>query len=152
MQSSSSENARRSGRAAAALIVGLAGLVAIGAGYIEFAFSSDPLGPRAFPYVLSAALAVFGLWYFFHPGEAETWPTRATLLQSLMLVAVVAIAVMAMPTVGFVISASVICAVVAWQFGATPLYAAVSGLVQGGFWFAIFKYALGTYLPVGALF
>lgn len=143
--------ARRSGRIAAAFVLLLAALVALGASGIEYAFSSDPLGPRAFPYVLAGVLALCGLWYWMRPGEAEDWPHAGTLMQSALLIAVVATSVVAMPYLGFVVSASVICAFVAWQFGATPFYAILSGLAQGAFWFAIFKYALGTYLPFGSL-
>lgn len=152
MDTGSNTASRRSGRIAAVAILALAVLLLLGSGRIEYAFSSDPLGPRAFPYLLGATLAILAVWYWLRPGEAESWPATGTLAQSALLIAVVAAAVVLMPSAGFVLSASVIAAFVSWQFGATPAYAAVSGIGQGIFWFAIFKYALGTYLPSGTLF
>jgi putative tricarboxylic transport membrane protein len=143
--------ATRSGRAAAVILLAGAALLGFGASQIEFAFSSDPLGPRAFPYILAIALGVFSLWYLIAPGAAERWPSAATLLSSVALIAVTAGAMIAMPAIGFVPAAALMCAVAGYLFGAGPGMAIVIGVAQAAFWFVIFKYALGTYLPLGTL-
>jgi putative tricarboxylic transport membrane protein len=130
-------------------VIALAVVLAIGTSQIEYAFSSDPVGPKGFPYILAAALAICGVWYFLQPGFAETWPDGATLRATLALIAVTAIAISLMDQIGFLIAAFVVCAFAAFSFGAPPLAAVFSGAVQAAFWFVLFKYALGTYLPSG---
>lgn len=140
-----------SGRITALALIALAIVVGIGASQIEYAFSSDPLGPRAFPYLLAAVLGLCGAWYLISPGEADPWPGAETLLRSAALIIVCAVAIAAMNLVGFIASAAVICGVAAWMFGAAPVPAAGIGIAQALFWYVLFKLALGTYLPAGTL-
>jgi putative tricarboxylic transport membrane protein len=136
---------------AAAVIIVLAATVAVTTSQIEFAFSSDPLGPRAFPYLLAAALGALGVWYLLVPGEAETWASLRTLGSALALLGVTAAAVAVMPRIGFVPSASLMCGVCAYLFGARPIVAVLIGVAQATFWYVLFKIGLGTYLPAGSL-
>lgn len=151
MSEGSSSTSPLSGRITALALIALAALVGFGASQIEYAFSSDPLGPRAFPYLLSAVLGLCGIWYLLSPGDAEPWPGAATLLRSAALIVVCAAAIAVMNQVGFIVSAAVMCGVAAWMFGAAPVAASAIGLAQALFWYALFKLALGTYLPAGTL-
>jgi hypothetical protein len=56
-----------------------------------------------------------------------------------------------MNDIGFIASATAMCAMGAWLFGARPASAVAIGLVQAVFWYGLFKYGLGTYLPSGTL-
>lgn len=140
-----------SGRVAAAILLTFAAVLAVAASRIEYAFASDPLGPRAFPYLLSAALAICAVWYFLRPGSADPWPQSQTMRSAVSLIAVTAVAVGVMDHIGFLPVAFIVCAWAAYLFGAKPGGALVIGAVQAAFWFALFKYALGTYLPAGTL-
>lgn len=140
-----------SGRVAAAILLTFAAVLAVAAGRIEYAFSSDPLGPQAFPYLLAAALAICGVWYFLRPGAADPWPQSQTLRSAFSLIAVTAVAIGVMDHIGFLPVAFIVCAWAAYLFGASTTGALVIGAIQAAFWFALFKYALGTYLPAGAL-
>ena len=140
-----------SGRVAAAILLLFATILAIATSQIEYAFSSDPLGPKAFPFLLAAALAICAAWYFWNPGDADPWPRSRTLLSAFGLIAVTAAAVAAMDHIGFLPVAFVVCAWAAYLFGASPVVALLIGAVQAAFWFGLFKYALGTYLPAGTL-
>lgn len=151
MSGGSSSTSPLSGRITALVLIALAAIVGIGASQIEYAFSSDPLGPRAFPYLLAAILGLCGIWYLISPGEADPWPGAETLARSAALIIVCAVAIAAMNHVGFVVSASVICGVAASMFGAAPAMAGVIGVAQALFWYGLFKFALGTYLPAGTL-
>jgi putative tricarboxylic transport membrane protein len=144
------EHDARSGRIAAAILIAFAAILAIATSQIEYAFSSDPLGPQAFPYILAAALALCGLWYFLNPGTSSPWPEMAVLRSALVLIAVTAISVGLMDKIGFLPAAFLMSACAAYLFGAAPLMAIAIGLAQAVFWFALFKYALGTYLPAGS--
>lgn len=145
------EAARRSGRVAALILIGCAVVVAIATAHIEFTFSSDPIGPRAFPYVLALTLGVCGIWYFLQPGDAEPWPDRATLVRAFSLIGVTCVATAAMNIIGFIPAATIMCGAAAYLFGAGPISAAVIGAAQALLWFALFKFAFGTYLPTGTL-
>jgi putative tricarboxylic transport membrane protein len=145
------DQGQRSGRIAAIVVILFGVLLAAGASQIEYAFSSDPLGPRAFPYLLAGAFVLFGVWYLLRPGSSEPWPDAGTLVRSVMLIGVTTAAILVMPAIGFVASAAIICGVTASLFGATPFAAVGIGLGNGVFWFVIFKYGLGTYLPLGSL-
>jgi putative tricarboxylic transport membrane protein len=140
----------RSGRVAAAILLAFSAILAVSASQIEYAFSSDPLGPRAFPYLLAAALAICGIWYFLAPGEAEPWPRSDVLRNAIILIAVTTGSVALMDQIGFLPAAFIMCACAAYLFGATPLAAVGVGAAQAVFWFLLFKYALGTYLPSGS--
>jgi putative tricarboxylic transport membrane protein len=140
----------RSSRIAAAILLAFSVILAISASQIEYAFSSDPLGPRAFPYLLAAALAICGIWYFLSPGEAEPWPRSDVMLRAVILIAVTTASVALMDHIGFLPAAFIMCACAAYLFGAAPLAAIGIGAAQAGFWFILFKYALGTYLPSGS--
>lgn len=140
----------RSGRIAATILLAFVLVLAISTSQIEYAFSSDPLGPRAFPYLLAAALVICGIWYFLAPGEAEPWPRSDVRRSAIILIAVTTGSVALMDHIGFLPAAFIMCACAAYLFGAAPLAAVGIGAAQAVFWFALFKYALGTYLPSGS--
>lgn len=141
----------RSGRVTAAILLVFAMVLAIATGRIEYAFSSDPLGPQAFPYILSVALAICSVWYFLRPGTAEPWPQSQMLLSAFILIAVTATAIGLMDHIGFFPAALLMCSCAAYLFGASVPAAIGIGIIQAAFWFALFKYGLGTYLPSGTL-
>lgn len=155
MSDSSHEDGHRqdglSGRVSAAVLLVFAAVLAIATGQIEYAFSSDPLGPQAFPYILSASLAVCGTWYFLRPGSADPWPGSELLRSAVGLIAVTAIAIGLMDYIGFLATAFIVCGWAAYLFGASAISAIAIGAVQSAFWFLLFKYGLGTYLPAGSL-
>lgn len=142
----------RSGRVTAAILLAFAAVLAIATSQIEYAFSSDPLGPKAFPFLLSTALAASGLWYYLRPGAADPWPQAEVLRSALSLIAVTAMAVGLMDFIGFLPSAFLVSGWAAYLFGAAAAGAVGIGAIQAVFWFVLFKYGLGTYLPSGSLF
>ncbi len=144
-------HAARSGRVAAAIVLAFAIVLAVAASQIEYAFSSDPLGPQAFPYLLAASLAICAVWYFLRPGAADPWPQPQMLLSAIILIGVTATAIGLMDYVGFLPATFVICTCAAYLFGASPGGAIGVGAIQSLFWYALFKYGLGTYLPAGTL-
>lgn len=139
----------RSGRIAAAIMLGFAIAYGAAGARIEYSFSSDPLGPTVFPIIMATVLGLCSLWWMLAPGEAEPWPAGALLLRKLAFVLIVAGAVALMENTGFIVTATIVGALTAFLFGATPLAALGIGLVQGAFWNLLFVCGLGTYLPVG---
>lgn len=124
----------------------------LGAIAIDYAFASDPLGPRVFPAGLAVMLALLSIWYFFSPGPAEGYPTGALLLRVLGIPLVMLVAVALFEPAGFLVSTFVLTFGIALIFGA-PLFKAVLGAAgQALLWWFVFSYVLEVYLPAGPLF
>jgi putative tricarboxylic transport membrane protein len=142
----------RSGRIAAIVILILSIAYGIAGSRIEYAFSSDPLGPRFFPMLLAAILALLSLIYLFRPGEAETWPGGELLARSIALPAFILISALILEPAGFPIAMFVLTAGVGWLFGASLRAAVLGGIAQAALWYVVFGYLLEVYLPAGVLF
>lgn len=132
------------------VLLALAVAYGVGALRIEFAFSSDPLGPRAFPLLLSAALALLALVWAIRPGEAEPWPRGGLLLQCLALVALAFLGAWLYERAGFLAATAIVCAGVALLFRATLGQAVLCGLGNAGLWWVVFVLGLEIPLPRGA--
>lgn len=141
----------RSSRIAAIVILVLSIAYGIAGSRIEYAFSSDPLGPRAFPVLLAAVLALLSLVYLLRPGEAEDWPSGALLSRSIALPVLVLISALILEPAGFFIAMFVLTAGVGWLFGASPAAAVINGVLQSALWYVVFAYLLEVYLPAGVL-
>jgi putative tricarboxylic transport membrane protein len=141
-----------SGRVGAAVLFAVAILYGIDASRIRYAFSSDPLGPRVFPLLLSAILALLALIYFLKPSGSEPWPRGRRLLQALAIPALVAAAALLLEPIGFILAVFVLVTGVATVFGASWRTALIGGVIQAAIWFVVFGYLLEVYLPAGSVF
>lgn len=136
-------------------IVGL-GLMVLAAWYgwtageyqAEFA---DPLGPSAFPQLLSPFIAGLGLWLVLRPDPDPVWPDTATLLAQGASVALMLTYALALRPVGFLISTAVLATVLTVMLGARLLPAAASGISISVGCYVLFTYALELSLPTGTL-
>ncbi|MBT9369872.1 tripartite tricarboxylate transporter TctB family protein [Rhizobium sp. CSW-27] len=140
------------GRAAALCLLALAIAYGIGGSVIEYAFSSDPLGPRAFPVALAGVLALLAVWYFFAPGPAEGFPTGGLLVRVLAVPVLLVVSVALFEPAGFAASIFVLTLGSALIFGAPPMKALIGAIGHAALWWFVFFYLLGVYLPVGTLF
>jgi putative tricarboxylic transport membrane protein len=133
-----------------ALALAVLGLT-VGATAVGFrvAFVTDPLGPRAFPWLAAALFcaAAFGLWV--RPGPDGTWPAAGSRkrLTGVML-SLVAWSIL-MPVLGFVPSTTVEVAFLGRLFGARPLPGLAAGLALSTALWILFGFALGLPLPIG---
>lgn len=140
------------GRIAALCLFALALAYGIGGSVIEYAFASDPLGPRAFPVALALVLGLLAVWYFFAPGPAEGFPHGRLLLRVLAVPMLLVISVLLFEPAGFAISIFVLTLGSALIFGASPLKAVAGAVGHVALWWIVFVYLLGVYLPAGTLF
>jgi putative tricarboxylic transport membrane protein len=151
MESSTMKITLDSGRVAALFLLVFALLFAWSGSRIEYAFASDPLGPRAFPLLLAGALAVFSIWLFFRPGESEAWPRGRILWKGLGIPLCVALAALLLMPIGFFAVTFLLVTVIAWIFDAGLRRALISGVLQAALWQLVFVHLLGVYLPSGSL-
>ncbi|MFN3509046.1 MAG: tripartite tricarboxylate transporter TctB family protein [Allorhizobium sp.] len=150
-----SENTRTHqliGRISALVLLLLAVAYGLGGSMIEYAFSSDPLGPRFVPVMLAVLLGLFTLVYLKFPGSAEGFPTGNPLVRVLAVPATLIVCVALMEPLGFAISIFLLTTVVGWIFGASPKLSLIGGVAHAALWWFVFSFLLEVYLPTGAIF
>lgn len=140
------------GRIAALCLFILALAYGIGGTQIEYAFASDPLGPRVMPVALAIFLAIFCLFYVRNPGPAEAFPTGLLLVRILAVPVVLIISVLLFEYLGFGIAIFILTFGTGLIFGASLFYAAIGAVGHAVLWWTIFDYLLQVYLPVGKVF
>jgi putative tricarboxylic transport membrane protein len=118
------------------LVLLLAAAVAVGGSRIEYSFSSDPLGPRAFPVALACVAAICAGWLILRPSPQVIELGRpASRVVGLTALSVVSAGLF--PIAGFIIAIFVLCAGAALLFGATRRGALLVGLGNAvGLWLA----------------
>jgi putative tricarboxylic transport membrane protein len=142
---------RATGRIAASVLVVFALIYGYFGLTIEYAFSSDPIGPRGFPAGLAAVLVLLGAWYWLTPGATEEMPGRPGRIAALAFLVASGVCVLAMDWIGFVPAMIVLMSVIARLFGASWRMALVSGIGQALLWWVLFGPLLGGTLPKGPL-
>jgi putative tricarboxylic transport membrane protein len=126
------------------LIVAVLALAfAAGASQLEEPFFADPLGPKAFPLLISAVAFLAGATMVMRPDDEPAWPGIATLIR-LAIAAVILVAyAYALKPLGFLLPTAIASAALSYQIRQHAAQSAVIGLALSGGLFVIFKYALG---------
>lgn len=140
------------GRIGGVCLLVLAIAYGIGGSQIEYAFASDPLGPRVMPVLLAILLGVLCLVYLMRPGTSERFPRGRLLARILAVPALLVTSVLLFEPAGFAISIFVLTTGVGWIFGAPLRLAVAGGVGQALLWWSVFSYLLDVYLPAGSLF
>ncbi|MXN65632.1 tripartite tricarboxylate transporter TctB family protein [Stappia sp. GBMRC 2046] len=127
----------------------LAGFYIYSASSIELGFIETPVGPRAFPYIIGAVLALGGLYPIFVPDERPDWPDMRGVIEIVFATAVMIAYAMVLEEFGFVISTAIAAALLGWRLGTPPLWAAISGVLISVGIYVIFHLILGLSLARG---
>ncbi len=133
-------------------------LVAIGYGAQTFGFrvggfSSDSLGPRAYPQLLAVLLGFLSLILIFRPSNFKPdWPApHAWLALGAMVVGLIIYANVIVP-LGFILATTLIITLMALLFQAKPFRAVLASFGVSLGLYALFVFALGISLPTGRIF
>lgn len=132
----------------------LLGLAAVfgGAGWgIVAPFSYDPLGPRPYPLLLAAVLAVMAVWMLLKP-QAVKLPGGRMLAQGGLLIATLVFYQMTFRWLGFILSTSITVVLVARLFRGSWLQGLLTGIGMAVVCYGLFNYVLEIPLPAGSLF
>lgn len=129
----------------------LAGLMTWGASVIEESFIQDPLGPKAFPWVIAVVLAITGLFMLIKPDDDPDWPTRQKFLRIVWSVVAMVLYAQLPSQKGGCSSGRHHKPDDGQQLGATLRQAAIAGGVISGGIYLVFHLVLGLSLARGPL-
>ena len=135
----------------AACLVASAGMAWAAQGYAA-AISYEPVGPRAFPLLLAALLAIGGAWFVIKPALRGTAPYRNVPLRATLLAAgAVAIYALLFELLGFALATAVMAVPLGIVFGGSLRASLAAGAGLGFTLFFLFDKALDVVLPTGLL-
>lgn len=141
----------RTDRVLGAALVALGLAAVLGAQALEVRFLGDPVGPKPFPTVAGAVLALCGLVVALRPGPPVVWPAPARLGVIAAAAGALALYAVLMRPLGFVLATALAVTVSALAFGARPRMAPLFGLGLGVALYALFDRVLEIPLPKGVL-
>jgi len=114
-----------------------------GALQIQTSFLSDPLGPKAFPMMISVVGVLAGVGILLKPDAEPAWPPAAAFgHMGIALVVLVGYAY-ALAPLGFLIPTMIASAAISYQIGPNARNAVLTGAGLALVLFALFKYGLG---------
>jgi putative tricarboxylic transport membrane protein len=134
-----------------ALLILLGAAAGLEATTFDVAFLTDPVGPKALPFVVAVALLLAGVHEIRRPNASTRWPEPARLVRmGLASTALVAYALV-LPWLGFLLSTTLVVAALSHLFGAAPRHGVpAAAALAFALWF-LFVWLLALPLPVGEL-
>lgn len=145
-------SALRHARAAAFGLMAFAVAVALEAATFRVAFMTDPIGPRALPW-LGAALVFAGAAAMALRPATSPAPAAPGSLPRVAVVVVAFIAyALVLELLGFVVATTLLVVTLSSLFGGRPVRSLIAAGVFSGALYLLFANVLGVPLPVGALF
>ncbi|MDO5057907.1 MAG: tripartite tricarboxylate transporter TctB family protein [Lautropia sp.] len=113
--------------------------------------SYEPIGPRAFPLIIAAVMALCGLRLVLQGGgQAESNPPGANLRIAAFFLVLVGYALI-FDGAGFIVATTLMSALVGRLFGGRWLPSVLGGLVLGVTLYFLFDRVLDVVLPAGLL-
>ncbi|MDO6461949.1 tripartite tricarboxylate transporter TctB family protein [Granulosicoccaceae sp. 1_MG-2023] len=130
-------------------------LVSAAMGWLALAFnvqfSYEPVGPKAWPLVLAALMALSAIYLFFRPGEEPEWPAPKTLGRIALLALSLLLYAIYFQSLGFPIATALMTIAVGRLFGGSWKAAVLTGIGMGIGLYFFFDRLLDVVLPLGGL-
>lgn len=111
----------------------------------------EPVGPRAFPLLLSGCMAACGGWLFARPGKREAFMRGLPLLNIGLCALAIIIYALLFQWLGFVVATALMALPVGRIFGGSWRQSALTGIGMGVVLFVLFDQLLDVVLPAGIL-
>ncbi len=118
---------------------------------IEESFLSDDVGPKGFPFIISAVLGLSSLVIAWRPDPEPHWPGLVRLVEIGAAVVVMILYAQLLPEVGFVIATAFAAAYLGWRLGSGLVGAVLTGIGTSVGIYVIFHLVLGLSLAKGPL-
>ncbi len=134
----------------AACVVAAAGMAWAARDYAA-PISYEPVGPRAFPLLLSALLAIGGLWLVFKPVLRAGQFSAAKMLPIGLCAAAIVIYALLFQLLGFTLATALMAVPVGMAFGGSWKQSLAGGVGLGLVLFLVFDKLLDVVLPTGVL-
>lgn len=141
-----------SDRLFASLWLVVAALIAWATWQIEVPFSYEPIGPRAFPWLLCAGMGVAAVRLMFRPGQEPAWPRGELLWKSALLLGALLAYAFFFEILGFVLATTLVGLAVGRSFGGSWRGSLAAGAGLGICLWFLFDKALDVTLPMGRIF
>lgn len=132
------------------LIVALSFIVA--AVRLQVPFQYEPLGPKAFPVILGALLAICGAVLAFRPDSIAWFDSRAAAGRVLAGALLLCVYAALFELLGFILSTALVVAAMSRLFGLSVLPAALYGVLLAVVAYFGAGEGMGLNLPAGELF
>ena len=110
---------------------------------IQTSFMSDPVGPRVFPYLVAAVVALCGLVMVLKPDPDTEWPGLVMFGKLAFATAILLAYAMTIRPLGFIIPTVIVAGLLSYMINPRPVPAALAGLGLGVGLFVLFKVILG---------
>lgn len=135
-------------------IFGLVGLLlAIGYAWaaftIEESFLSDAVGPKAFPLIIAAVLALSSVVIIAKPDQGPDWPALGRFMEVGSAVLVMILYATLLPELGFVIATALAATYLTWRLGTAPISSVICGCLTSAGIYTVFHLVLGLSLAKG---
>jgi putative tricarboxylic transport membrane protein len=117
----------------------------------EVAFLTDPVGPKALPYLAAVVFLAAGARLVLRPDDAPSWPARAVGLRMVGAVGAFVVYALTLAPFGFWLSTTVVMGLLSGLFGGPARRGWAVGAVFAAALWVLFVNVLGLPLPVGAL-
>ena len=125
--------------------------VAAEATTFEVAFLTDPVGPKALPYLAAAILLGAGILLAARPGPDPAWPAGSTVVRMGGAVGAFLVYAAVLPALGFWISTTLAVAALSILFGGDMLRSVAAAAALSSVLWYLFVWALRLPLPLGSL-
>ena len=134
----------------AVCLVAGAGMAWAAKGYAA-PISYEPVGPRAFPLLLAALMALAGIWLVVRPGPQGFGLERQHFKPIGLAVVAVFVYAALFETLGFPVATAMMALPVGMAFGGSWKQSLAAGVVMGLLFFVLFDKLLDVVLPTGLL-
>lgn len=138
-------------RAPGVLLIVLGVAAGLEATTFDVAFLSDPVGPKALPYLVAVALIVSGIHQARAPAPGIRWPERGTLARMVLAASVFLGYALVLPWLGFLLSTTLVVAALSHLFHAPPRRSVPAAAALAVALWLLFVWVLALPLPVGRL-
>ncbi|WP_372743058.1 tripartite tricarboxylate transporter TctB family protein [Neptunomonas sp.] len=128
----------------------LSGLIVWAALQLEVPFQYEPLGPKAFPVILGALLAMTSIWLIIKPDENKWHPSSEIVKKMLIGLVLMIVYAALFERAGFIVATFIVGGVFSWLFGETPKRAGLYALVMSVISYFMLTSLLQLNVPSGA--
>jgi len=118
---------------------------------IKLTFMVDLVGPRTFPYLIGAGLALTSIFMILRPDDEPDWPGLGGVLEILAATVAMLLYGRFLPEIGFIIATALATTYLTWRLGTLPLWSLVVGASTSIGIYVVFHLILGLSLAKGPL-